>query len=218
SISVRNFSLDQTSLLLMLQALRRSRDVTTLNIYNAGLSLGGLQYLVEKLPDTTVLNLCLDYNPIVDDRFGAEAKKGGTNAAPNLFAALLGGQSKLRSLSLRGNKITDNGAIAIAAALEKNDVLVSVNLFDNLITDKGALAVVEGLKLNSTLRGLSLAKNRLEDSSAQALADVLAGYEASPTMLERRAEVEARISAHNKTAQEALKKKKDARVDLMLPL
>lgn len=45
--------------------------------------------------------------------------------------------SKLKALSLRGNGIRDDEAVALAEAIEENTVLCSLNLFDNAITDVG---------------------------------------------------------------------------------
>lgn len=45
--------------------------------------------------------------------------------------------SKLKALSLRGNRIGDLEAAALAEAMEDNTVLCSLNLFDNKITDVG---------------------------------------------------------------------------------
>lgn len=45
--------------------------------------------------------------------------------------------SKLKALSLRGNRMDDIEAVALAEALEDNTILGSLNLFDNKITDVG---------------------------------------------------------------------------------
>ncbi|CAM9276443.1 unnamed protein product [Choristocarpus tenellus] len=220
-VAVRNFALDRTTLLLMLKVLKESKHVTTLQFYNAGLPASALSALADALPSTPVCNLAIDYNPLVEDQSESEIQTGEPlqkSGQFDPFAIFLGTTSKLRYLSLRGNRITDIGAAAIAEEIEGNKLLGSLNMFDNLVTDKGAATLVEALKLNSSLRGLSLAKNRLNSASAGSFGDILAGYEATPTLLAKRKEVDNRIAAHNKTVQEAMKKKKDANVELMIPL
>lgn len=69
------------------------------------------------------------------------------------------------------------------------------------------------------MRGLSLARNALTPTSAEAFGLLLAGgYEALSPELEKRAAAEEAIAAQNKIAQDAMKKKKDARVETRLPL
>lgn len=75
------------------------------------------------------------------------------------------------------------------------------------------------LRLNTVLRGLSLARNNLTPTSAEAFGLLLAGgYEVLAPEQEKRAVVEAKIATQNKVAQDAMKKKKDAKVETRLPL
>jgi len=53
--------------------------------------------------------------------------------------------------SLEDNKIGDEGANAVATALEKNRSLESLSLEGNNIGDKGAKAMAAALKVNWTL-------------------------------------------------------------------
>ncbi len=82
-----------------------------------------------------------------------------------------------------------------------------------------AAAFAETLRLNTVLRGLSLARNRLTSASAEAFGLLLAGgYEVSALEQEKRAAADSKIAAQNKIAQDAMKKKKDAKVETRLPL
>jgi Ran GTPase-activating protein (RanGAP) involved in mRNA processing and transport len=60
-----------------------------------------------------------------------------------LFANLINDESALKSLSLRGNYIGDNGAKAIGNALKTNRSLTSLSLWDNRIGRDGAEALAE---------------------------------------------------------------------------
>ncbi|KAJ3109721.1 Leucine-rich repeat-containing protein 71 [Phlyctochytrium bullatum] len=58
---------------------------------------------------------------------------------------LIGEESSIKALSLRMNKITDQGAKLIAAALKSNRVLTSLNLWGNRIGKEGAVDIAEAL-------------------------------------------------------------------------
>nr|KAJ3422336.1 Leucine-rich repeat-containing protein 71 [Polyrhizophydium stewartii] len=60
-----------------------------------------------------------------------------------LYANLLGEESVIKTLSLRGNNLTDAGVKLIAAALKTNRMLTNLNLWDNCITREGAEALAE---------------------------------------------------------------------------
>eukprot|EP00904_Undaria_pinnatifida_P014158 jgi/Undpi1/9873/HiC_scaffold_28.g12327.m1 len=225
SVHFRNFTVDNTTLRLTLEALKRSSDIDTLIFHNAGLTQASISTLVEGLPCTSIRSLGLDYNY---NRLKAESKEEdgldealltGSSSPRNVFADLVREGSKLKALSLRGNGLGDDEAIAISEAIEENTVLCSLNLFDNAITDNGAEALAKALRLNTALRGLSLARNRLTAVSAETFGLLLAGgYEVLPAEIQKRAEAESKIAAQNKIAQDAMKKKKDANVETRQPL
>lgn len=62
TIQLRNFAVDLTTVRLMMEALKRSSDVDTVNFHNAGLTGASIKVLVEGLEHTTVRCLGLDYN------------------------------------------------------------------------------------------------------------------------------------------------------------
>ena len=53
------------------------------------------------------------------------------------------------------NKIGDQGATAIAKALEVNGALTELSLGSNRLGDQGATAIAEALKVNGALTSLS---------------------------------------------------------------
>lgn len=74
---------------------------------------------------------------------GLAAEAVQSNAAPPprstaaILADLVGEESKLKALSLRGSGVGDDEAAALAQAIEANTTLCSLNLFNNAITDVG---------------------------------------------------------------------------------
>ncbi|XP_030644431.1 leucine-rich repeat-containing protein 71 [Chanos chanos] len=96
------------------------------------------------------------------------------------FHLLMGEDSMLTHLSLRNNRIGEEGARLIGSALSTtrsaNRNLVSLNLAFNSIGDAGAIHIAHGLRLNRTLLCLSLANNHIGDAGAAPLAEILAPF------------------------------------------
>ena len=61
-------------------------------------------------------------------------------------------------VSLMGMSISDDGAVALAQALQHNSTLLQVDLSENSISDDGAVALAQALRHNSTLKELHLSK------------------------------------------------------------
>ncbi|CAM9674308.1 unnamed protein product [Scytosiphon promiscuus] len=234
AIQLRNYVVDLTTLRLMMEALKGSSNVDTLIFHNAGLTEASFAVLADGLQHTTVQCLGLDYNTprsrttssalpcVTKAEAGKEPEGAVLSTCPSpgrSFPSFVREGSKLKALSLRGNGIDDIEAVALAEAVEDNTILGALNLFDNKITDVGAAAFAATLRINTVMRGLSLARNLLTSISAEAFGLLLAGgYEVLAPELEKRATAEEAIAAQNKIAQDAMKKKKDARLETRLPL
>ncbi|KAF5904308.1 histone-lysine N-methyltransferase SETDB1-A-like isoform X1, partial [Clarias magur] len=96
----------------------------------------------------------------------------------------------LRSLSLAFNAIGDAGAIHLAQGLHLNHTLLNLSLASNHIGDVGAAQVAQGLRLNHTLLHLSLANNHIGDVGAVQLAQVLGPFALThEEIVERRKEL-----------------------------
>ncbi|KAM4540021.1 leucine-rich repeat-containing protein 71 [Odontesthes bonariensis] len=103
------------------------------------------------------------------------------NALPDQsFHLLLSEDSVLTHLSLRNNRIGDEGARLIGSALSTtrsaNKKLLLLNLAFNSIGDEGATHIAQGLRLNRTLICLSLANNQIGDSGAAQLSAILGEF------------------------------------------
>nr|KAG5692241.1 hypothetical protein BaRGS_011741 [Batillaria attramentaria] len=66
--------------------------------------------------------------------------------------------------------------MALGTATKVNTKLLSLDLAGNLITDVGAGDLAKGLRLNRTLLTLSLANNKIEDKGAIMLAEALSRF------------------------------------------
>ncbi|KAM4725176.1 leucine-rich repeat-containing protein 71 [Anableps anableps] len=116
------------------------------------------------------------------------------------FHLLLSEDSVLTHLSLRNNRIGDDGARLIGSALSTsksaNKNLLSLNLAFNNIGDAGAAHIAQGLRLNRTLLILSLSNNKIGDSGAAHLAAILGEFALThEEIVERRRLLLQRIQA-----------------------
>ncbi|KAF3834047.1 hypothetical protein F7725_025251 [Dissostichus mawsoni] len=104
----------------------------------------------------------------------------GNHLPEQSYHLLLCEDSVLTHLSLRNNRIGDEGARLIGSALSTtrsaNKNLVSLNLAFNAIGDAGATHIAQGLRLNRALLVLSLSNNQIGDSGAAHLAEILVEF------------------------------------------
>ncbi|KAL7690056.1 putative leucine-rich repeat domain superfamily [Plasmopara halstedii] len=83
--------------------------------------------------------------------------------------------SKLRTLDLGFNRLTDKGATRLAEVLESNASLENLYLSGNEIGPTGAQALARALIKNTHLRSLHLSGNNIGEDGARFLADGIAG-------------------------------------------
>ncbi|XP_060720865.1 leucine-rich repeat-containing protein 71 isoform X2 [Tachysurus vachellii] len=98
----------------------------------------------------------------------------GTPIPGSPYHILLGEDSMITHLSLRHNRIGEEGARLIGLALSKN--LLSLNLAFNAVGDVGAMYLAQTLRLNRNLLYLSLANNHISDVGAAHLAQVFGPF------------------------------------------
>ncbi|XP_041811882.1 leucine-rich repeat-containing protein 71 [Chelmon rostratus] len=96
------------------------------------------------------------------------------------YHLLLSEDSTLTHLSLRNNRIGDEGArligLALSTARSANKNLLSLNLAFNSIGNAGAAHIAQGLRLNRALLCLSLSNNQIGDLGAAHLAEILSEF------------------------------------------
>jgi hypothetical protein len=76
-------------------------------------------------------------------------------------------------IHLSGNQISDEGAAALADALQANTSVTSVDLGGNRIGNAGATALAESLQVNTSVTMIWLSSNQINDVGATAIADAL---------------------------------------------
>ena len=79
----------------------------------------------------------------------------------------------LTDIEFLRNNISDNGAVAIARALQTNTTLLSLKIRENPIGEKGVVAIAESLQTNHTLTELYLVVSDVDLNGARALAETL---------------------------------------------
>ena len=89
------------------------------------------------------------------------------------LAKALQTNTSLTRLNLNLNNISDEGAKALANALQTNTSLTTLDLRWNDIGAEGVTALANALKTNSSLTRLDLGNNRIGDEGATALANAL---------------------------------------------
>ena len=96
--------------------------------------------------------------------------------------ALPSGYCVLTNLMLGRNGITDVGAVALAEAMPRSELLYVLNLANNEIGDDGAAAFARALRAGSDVYTLGLSWNRVGDAGAIALAEALAARRSAPSL------------------------------------
>ena len=97
-----------------------------------------------------------------DDETLTELLLNGTDCGDIPLTALADGlstNSKLLSLQLDSNGITDEGAMLLGEALAVNKTLNEISLEDNLIGEEGARALCKAMERNNNLRVFMMSNN-----------------------------------------------------------
>ena len=83
-----------------------------------------------------------------------QTTKLSSSGAISLFKALAENKTKLKSLNIANNNISDDACSAITTALQKNSCLDSLVMYGNPLTGKSILNIVKGMKENKTVAWL----------------------------------------------------------------
>ncbi|KAL5040679.1 hypothetical protein RTP6_007665 [Batrachochytrium dendrobatidis] len=160
-IEVRGWKVSIPTMEAINLAITACSTITHLNFWNCGLTESHANLLATAIPTVNIRTLALDQNPSIPESF---------------YSSFLGDDSMLKSLSLRGNGISDIGVKSFSAALKVNRSLSNLNLWDNRITKDGAEILAESLRFGCNLQVLSLGKNTIGDEGAASFAKCLSNY------------------------------------------
>ena len=127
-IEVRGWKLSVAAFDAFNSAATSCTTITHMSLWNCGLNESHFNILNSTILTSNIRSVVLDMNPDIPDTH---------------FALLIGEESLLKSLSIRSNGITDNGAKAISNALKKNASLASLNLWDNKVSRDGAEQIAD---------------------------------------------------------------------------
>jgi len=100
----------------------------------------------------------------------------GTQGAMAL-AGMLAENTTVTSLSLEWNQVGSGGAQALAAALAKNRTLTHLDLRNNGVGDEGAASLASALRLNQTMSSLDLRWNVVGDKGALTFEEIVSRSE-----------------------------------------
>ncbi|XP_019720905.1 leucine-rich repeat-containing protein 71 [Hippocampus comes] len=161
SIKIFGWTVDEPIVRVLSKMISCSSTLHTIYFWQAGLTDSMVIALVNAVCVCVTLRvITLEGNPLVDNNHHLLFCEG----------------SALTHLNLRNNRIEDEGARLLGAALSTSTCanwnLTSLNLSFNHIGDVGAGHIAKGLRFNRTLLFLSLSNNHIGDSGATKLAAV----------------------------------------------
>ncbi|KAJ3320947.1 Leucine-rich repeat-containing protein 71 [Boothiomyces sp. JEL0866] len=170
-IEIRGWKIPIQNLEALNLMIPQMHNLVNVSLWNCGLTNLHLPSILSICVSGNIRQLLLDQNPLIPEIS---------------YGSFLGEDSCLRTLTLRGNHITDLGAKLISNALKTNRNLVGLDLFENKIQKAGAEALSDALKVNSCLQALNLGKNNIGDDGALYLSKALSNYPLSPEEVQQR--------------------------------
>ncbi|XP_051728872.1 leucine-rich repeat-containing protein 71 [Ctenopharyngodon idella] len=165
AVKISGWKVDEMMLQVLSKTLPSLSNFQRLHMWRAGL----MDCTFASLRNT--VSLCSNLRKVVLD---------GNPLPEQSYHLLIAEDSMLTDLSLRNNRIGEEGARLIGSALSTvhaaNKNLLSLNLAFNSIGDAGANHIAQGLRLNRSLLCLSLSYNQIGDDGAARLAEVLGPF------------------------------------------
>ncbi|XP_065804019.1 leucine-rich repeat-containing protein 71 [Labrus bergylta] len=165
NLKISGWKVDEQIARVLQKILPSLSRLQRLHFWQAGLTDQTVMSLINTIPLCSNLSfVTLEGNPLPEQS----------------YHLLLSEDSLLTHLSLRNNRIGDEGARLIGVALSTtrsaNRNLLSLNLSFNSIGDEGAAHIAQGLRLNRALLFLSLSNNQIGDAGAAHLAQTLGDF------------------------------------------
>ncbi|XP_065138173.1 leucine-rich repeat-containing protein 71 [Paramisgurnus dabryanus] len=164
-VKISGWKVDEKMLQVLSKILASLDNLQSLHMWRTSLT----DYTFTLLRNT--IALCSNLRKVVLE---------GNSLPEQSYHLIIGEGSMLSYLSLRNNRIGEEGARLIGSALStvhsSNKTLLSLNLAFNNIGDAGAIYIAQGLRFNRSLRCLSLSYNHIGDKGAAHLAEVLSSF------------------------------------------
>ncbi|XP_052694584.1 leucine-rich repeat-containing protein 71-like isoform X23 [Crassostrea angulata] len=175
-IYIRGWKIDDVMMNTLKQCWSVMEKLHTINLWNTGLNGETVSIMASTLPSIVNLRtLILDGNVVKEENWHELI----TDESPvqNL---------SLRHCGITDLGAKSIGE-ALGTVKRANTKLVSLNLAGNQISDQGAVDIANGLRMNRTLMSLSLASNQIGDKGAVKLGEVLSRFPLShEEVVERR--------------------------------
>lgn len=192
----QGYRLDDASALAVCWSIRACKTLHTLRFWSNGLSAPAISQLASALPQTQITTLYLDYNPVSGtgaprlitamDPMSPRKPRPMTSdvSSSEVFAELLGSQSPLQFLSLRGCRITDTVCSALLRKLTPTPPPPTATTPSNTATTSKP-STISSNSANVTastpassgpltaLVALDLGHNQLSDRSAEMFGDFM---------------------------------------------
>ncbi|XP_050396930.1 leucine-rich repeat-containing protein 71 isoform X3 [Patella vulgata] len=164
-VYIRGWKIDDTMMHIFRQCWPSMDKLHTINLWHAGLTGSTVSILASFLPVcATLKNLILDGNTVKEENFGELI--GEECLVQNV---------SLRYCSIT-DKGADSIGTALGSAKKSNTKLLSLNLNGNQITDVGAGHISRGLRMNRNLLCLSMSSNKIGDKGVVKLAEALSRF------------------------------------------
>ncbi|XP_034320775.2 leucine-rich repeat-containing protein 71 isoform X31 [Magallana gigas] len=175
-IYIRGWKIDDVMMNTLKQCWSVMEKLHTINLWNTGLNGETVSIMASTLPSIVNLRtLILDGNVVKEENWHELI----TDESPvqNL---------SLRHCGITDLGAKSIGE-ALGTVKRANTKLVSLNLAGNQISDQGAVDIANGLRMNRTLMSLSLASNQIGNKGAVKLGEVLSRFPLShEEVVERR--------------------------------
>ncbi|XP_074661188.1 leucine-rich repeat-containing protein 71-like isoform X2 [Tubulanus polymorphus] len=164
-VFIRGWKIDDSMLDVFSQCFVTMERLHTLHFWSTGLTAESVKTIASFLPHcVNIRSLVLEGNPIEEENYW------------QLIAAESPLQNLSLRHNRITNKGAEQLGKQLGEVTRCNTKLITLNLNNNQISNDGAVHLANGLRINRTLLCLSLANNDIGDLGAQKLAEVLSRF------------------------------------------
>ncbi len=170
-----------------LSSIHGKTKILAIDLRMNGITDTGVQYLLPKLKESTLLYLDLSQNLLTLEcivelceylpytglvRLGLGGYAAGDILVEHLIKAIKA--SRLTSLDVSGNQITDKGGILIAKEIKRNIRFKNISMKNNLLTEDTAKALLKAIHAHVSMCFVDVSENHgIGDEKRKEIAAVL---------------------------------------------